>query len=156
MTGSFPRDLDPALAKQVADRCTGGVSEILEAWSRSVRGDPLIATDDSLCFGEFADNIPRIVEKLCELLIAEPPDKHAVLLHELRSHGLFRWRQGYDLEELLREISHLRIVLMGFVARAGEELDAPPAQCELIQRQMLWLIDEGQISSILTYLAQRA
>ncbi len=156
MRDAPPPSFDPVPGARLAERLSESVPAIVEAWSRAVRADPGIHSDDSLSYAEFVDHIPKVVEKLCAVLRdGELGGERSAIRREARAHGLFRWRQGYDLGELMREIGHLREVLLASGAEAAEALDIAARQQHGFERVILRVIDEGQVATILTYVSER-
>jgi signal transduction histidine kinase/ActR/RegA family two-component response regulator len=135
---------------------TAAKDAIVRDWAAAVRADPRIQTDRSLSYTEFIDHIPKIVEEICRLLSGRDTRREAEQIKEdAEIHGAFRWRQGYDLGEVMRETAHLRTVLLEHAARAGERLGARgEEQLDFVQL-VLRVVDEGQVETILTYVRER-
>jgi signal transduction histidine kinase len=148
--------MNPAEGSRLAERLAANVPAIVDAWSVAVRADPAIRSDDSISYAAFVDHIPHVIQKICSVLrdgVFE--DERDAIQREARTHGVFRWRQGYDLAEVMREIGHLRQVLMAAAAEAADELDVPETDRRALERGILRVIDEGQIATILTYVGER-
>ena len=148
--------LDPRLGRELAHRLLAAEQEIVDAWSVAVRADPQIHSDESLSYPEFVDHIPKVVAEVCAILGGASPAAEAPTIREdARVHGAFRWQQGYDLAEVMREIGHLRRVLIDFITAAREDSGFDHADQPAILHHMLKIIDEGQVTTILTYVAER-
>lgn len=87
-------------------------AEIMEEWLNRVGKDPLIPTE-SLTLEQVRDHLPQLFDDLTETLrrygdenVAEQAEKDG------EEHGAARWRQGFQLTEMLREIMHLRAILI--------------------------------------------
>jgi signal transduction histidine kinase len=151
-----PRSLDQELGQRLADWIHGSTQDVVDAWAAAVRADPRIESDRSLSYAEFIDHIPDVIEEIClQLRGASFRQEEPTIREEARMHGLFRWRQGYDLEEIMREIAHLRQVLLSFVASAGERVGASVTEIVTFERLIGRTLDEGQIATILTYIGER-
>lgn len=85
---------------------------ILLEWLDRVKADPAIPSE-SLTAGQLKDHVPHLFRDLAETLrqygSKAVADKSA---DDAETHGEMRWEQGYELSELLREIKHLRTILI--------------------------------------------
>ena len=82
---------------------------ILQAWRSATLRDPALTTGDSLPRVELYDHLPALLSTFEERLRETPPssaDMEAAQQHAA-AHGLQRWRQGYDLREVTRELGKL-------------------------------------------------
>ena len=87
--------------------------DIRRTWTEKVTADRRVKSDDRLSYLQLVDHIPQIVEELHDALGAGhegPPP-----LTQGREHGRQRWRQGYELKEVVRELTLLRATLMEFL-----------------------------------------
>lgn len=105
-----------------------GQETIVRTWTEKVTADRRVNSDARLSYLQLVDHIPQIVEELHDALAdgrTEPPR-----LSEGRQHGRQRWKQGYELKEVVRELTLLRVTLVEFLElyrgalppRAPEEL----------------------------------
>jgi signal transduction histidine kinase len=94
---------------------------ILEQWQLTVRRDTQIETADRLPHQELVDHLPRLLRELCEFLHARDVD---ILTGEARrdaaNHGELRWRGGYRIDELLRELEAVRQLVFAAAFRYRE------------------------------------
>jgi signal transduction histidine kinase len=83
--------------------------QILQSWIAGVDKNPSISTSDSLTYTQLLDHLPELCTELAALL-KQPNAKEIKreARHDARAHGWKRWRQGYKLEELIREICLIR------------------------------------------------
>ena len=98
----------PAIAN-FADFVLAHREQILQSWIAAVDKHPNISTSDSLTYAQLLDHLPELCTELAALL--KHPDAQQVkreARHDARAHGWKRWRQGYKLEELIREICLIR------------------------------------------------
>lgn len=78
---------------------------LTEKWMKAVFGDVDLVEADKLTYQQLADHLPEILEGLCvaleveDLGLVEPS-----IESDARKHGIVRWRQGYRIEELVREL----------------------------------------------------
>ncbi|MGZ5239913.1 MAG: sensor histidine kinase [Caldimonas sp.] len=84
------------------------IPALLEAWRAAVAADPQLTTGDSLPRIQLVDHLPVWLQTFADAL-ASAPGAAAAGRAELKesknaeAHGLQRWQQGYDLEEVTRE-----------------------------------------------------
>ena len=100
--------------------------EIIGEWLRTVERNPEIKSSELLSYKELVDHLPKLFENLAELLkSAHSNPKRNEVCRDARVHGKHRWRQGYRLEEVIREASIVRHILFDtwldlFAAEAPE------------------------------------
>ena len=83
--------------------------QILQSWIAAVEKHPDISTSDNLTYTQLLDHLPELCTELGALL--KQPNAQEIkreARHDARAHGWKRWRQGYKLEELIREICLIR------------------------------------------------
>ena len=98
----------PAIAG-FADFVLAQREQILQSWIAAVEKHPDISTSDNLTYTQLLDHLPELCTELAALL--KQPDAQEIkreARHDARAHGWKRWRQGYRLEELIREICLIR------------------------------------------------
>ncbi len=83
--------------------------QILQSWIAAVDQHPNISTSDNLTYTQLLDHLPELCTELASLL-KQPNAKEIKreASQDARVHGWKRWRQGYKLEELIREICLIR------------------------------------------------
>jgi signal transduction histidine kinase len=81
--------------------------DITAEWLRRVRRDRKIPSADDLPKEELLDHLPYILDTIINRLRDTAVDRAGG-----QSHGEIRWKQHYRLDEVLREISILRKVLI--------------------------------------------
>jgi hypothetical protein len=97
--------------------------EIVLEWLDRVRADPKIA-NDSMTTLQVRDHVPNLFDDLAETLRSYPGTGTAEQSQrDGDAHGSTRWKEGYSLPEVLREIKHLRAVLVHHLA-AFEDLNS--------------------------------
>ena len=103
-----------------------GQETIVRTWTEKVTADRRINSDERLSYLQLVDHIPQIVEELHEALgngNGETP-----MLTEGREHGRQRWRQGYELKEVVRELTLLRVTLVEFIEHYRGALPPRPPE----------------------------
>ncbi|HKK19112.1 MAG TPA: RsbRD N-terminal domain-containing protein [Opitutales bacterium] len=98
---------------------------LLARWRELSRQDQSIRRPSRLSYGEFLDDIPHLLSIFCRYLNAE---RNAQKLNDsievIRRHGRERWKQDFNLEELLRDLGHLNQVVLEAVNRFFDEASA--------------------------------
>ncbi len=92
-----------------------GQETIVRDWTEKVTADRRVNSDARLSYIQLIDHVPQIVEELQEAMARG--DREAPMLSEAREHGRQRWRQGYELKEVVRELTLLRATLVEFLER---------------------------------------
>lgn len=127
---------------------------VLGEWLERVRADPSIIPTDTLNTVALKNHLPEIFDDLIDTLrrygnenVAEQAVKDA------EQHGATRLRQGYQLPEMLRELKHLRAVLI-YHARAFEDLNPDDGMVArlFISTTLHGFIDEMAIDATEEYL----
>lgn len=78
---------------------------LTDQWMKAVFGDVDLVGADKLTYEQLADHLPEILDGLCAALDVEDLERvEPAIERDARSHGLVRWRQGYRIEELVREL----------------------------------------------------
>jgi hypothetical protein len=96
---------------RIADEIEPNIPRLIEDWTRTVREDPRIHSDDALTKPELIDHVPAIVEEICSLIRkSETPGVRNS--DEARVNVYTRLYQGYQGRDLIRELSLLRIILL--------------------------------------------
>jgi signal transduction histidine kinase len=84
---------------------------ILQAWQLAIKRDPKLTTGEALPRVQLLDHIPSMLATF-ERALHGPLSDAADAVQEAgqqpaAAHGLQRWRQGYDLREVTRELGKL-------------------------------------------------
>jgi signal transduction histidine kinase len=114
----------PAIAG-FADFVLAHREQILQSWIAAVDQHPNISTSDNLTYTQLLDHLPELCTELAALL--KKPDAQEIkreARQDARAHGWKRWRQGYKLDELIREICLIRrnFIDTWFKAFAAEDV----------------------------------
>jgi signal transduction histidine kinase len=83
--------------------------DILQSWIAAVDQHPRISSSDNLTSTQLLDHLPELCTELAALL--KHPNAKEIkqeAKQDARAHGWKRWRQGYRLDELIREICLIR------------------------------------------------
>jgi signal transduction histidine kinase len=129
--------------------------QILHSWIAAVDKHPNISTSDNLTYTQLLDHLPELCTELAALL-KQPNAKEIKreAKQDARAHGWKRWRQGYRLEELIREICVIRrnfidTWLEAFVAEEPRfDFDAQNAARRVVERFFDNLIIEATVQFV--------
>lgn len=104
------RELTAMNGPMIAEEIERNIPRLIENWTRAVREDPRIQSDDGLSEPELIDHVPAIIEEMCSLIRkSETPGVRNS--DEARMNVYTRLQQGYQGRDLVRELSLLRIIL---------------------------------------------
>lgn len=99
-----------------------GQETIVRDWTEKVTTDRRVNSDARLSYVQLIDHIPQIVEELREAIARG--EREAPMMTQGREHGRQRWQQGYELKEVVRELTLLRVTLVEFLERYSGALPA--------------------------------
>jgi PAS domain S-box-containing protein len=132
---------EPAL---LADHIGQRMDEILAVWKAAVARDGDVPEAERLTYVEFIDRVPELLELLSERLRGQPSDTAT----ESRKHGRLRWKQGYDIAEIVVEFGHLRTALLrataDYARERGWDISRFESVCEIIHD----VLDESVAGSV--------
>jgi len=94
---------------------------LTERWMRAVFHDTELSDADRLTYEQLSDNIPAILEEICSALEDQDLDQvEPAIERNARKHGKLRWKQGYRIDELVRELDLFRQMLTGQIVQFSE------------------------------------
>ena len=114
------------MTEEIRRLLRNGQETIVRTWTEKVTADRRIHTDESLSYLQLVDHIPQIVEELHEALGESRAE--AQMIMQGREHGRQRWRQGYELKEVVRELTLLRVTLVEFIEHYRGALSPRPPE----------------------------
>jgi len=105
--------MNKKILSELGDYLLAQREEIVGGWLRAVEQNPDISAVDHLKdTEELLDHLPELCQNLAELLKSPQSDQNrAQVSRAARVHGKYRWRQGYRLEEVIREASIVRRII---------------------------------------------
>jgi signal transduction histidine kinase len=102
---------------------------LTERWMKLVFVDTDVEHSEPLTYVQLADHLPLIFDEICLVLESLDMDsQEEEIEHDARQHGQWRWKQGYRIDELVRELDLFRQVLLaaiGEFARQHPSFDRP-------------------------------
>ena len=132
---------EPAL---LADHIDRQAEAILAHWRETVESAGRTPDSESLSRSEFYDHIPAILDHLAERLRGQPGDAES----EGRAHGGHRWRQGYDIAEIVNELGLLRATLFEATSRFAQTQGWDLSQYETAVSAINDVLDEVCAQSV--------
>ncbi|HEX3379852.1 MAG TPA: sensor histidine kinase [Paraburkholderia sp.] len=88
-------------------------SRLTRQWMHAVSIDANLVEADKLTYQQLTDHLPEILEELCLALDSEDLEcVETSIERDAKKHGNVRWRQGYRIEELVRELDLFQQVLV--------------------------------------------
>jgi len=118
------------ILSELGDYLLAHREEIVGEWLRAVEQNPDISSVGHLKDEEeLVDHLPELCQNLAKLLKSPQSDQNrAEVFSVARGHGKYRWRQGYRLEEVIREASFIRRIIshswLDVYARKAPKLDS--------------------------------
>jgi|GEM_PF-1132905 len=132
---------EPAM---LADHLDQQSDAILAVWRKTVERVGGVSEVERLSYAEFVDHIPQLLDRLAERLRGRGTDASA----EGRKHGEIRWRQGYDIAELVNEFGHLRTALARATSAFALQHGWDIAMLESAYEAINDVIDEATAESV--------
>lgn len=107
---------------ELADFLCAREERIIAEWMTLVRRDKRLRASDTITTEQLRDHLPMMFNDLADTLRSdvEPENDEAADANAV-SHGHHRWEQGYRLDELLRELARVRLVLLDHILDFEEQ-----------------------------------
>ena len=131
--------------------------KITKEWTASLKRDHELQSAKLVSPSELKDHLPRLLDHLAQVLADVPNrDIKEVAAWSAASHGEIRWKQQFDLGEVLREFAHLREVLIyHFVEFQNRNPEFSGVLCLLEMIVLHRYLDETMRISVEQYLAAK-
>lgn len=101
----------------LADHLDQRSEAILAVWRSTVERVGDVPEAEKLTEDEFLDHIPELLDRLADRLRGQPGE----VLDSSKKHARIRWRQGYDIAEIVNEYGHLRTALTQATAQYARD-----------------------------------
>ncbi|MCA1634509.1 MAG: RsbRD N-terminal domain-containing protein [Acidobacteria bacterium] len=145
-------EVPPNMPEEISSLLKSGQETIVRDWTEKVTADRRINSDARLSYVQLIDHVPQIVEELRQALAGDTPPG-GTLLQEGEEHGRQRWQQGYELKEVVRELTLLRATLMEFLEKYRAALPAQrPEQLAGFYYKINGFMDEEIYKTVEAYL----
>ena len=139
------------MPEEISRLLKNGQETIVRDWTEKVAADRRINSDARLSYVQLIDHVPQIVEELRRAL--SDPSAEPRLLEEGKEHGRQRWRQGYELKEVVRELTLLRATLVEFLEKYRAALiTQKPEQLSHFYQRINGFMDEEIYKTVEAYL----
>ena len=141
----------PHMAEEISRLLQNGQETIVRTWTEKVASDRRVRSDERLTYLQLVDHIPQIVEELRQALATGHAE--GKMLEEGKEHGRQRWRQGYELKEVVRELTLLRATLIEFLDTYRQAIPThTPEQFVQSYRKITGFMDEELYRTVEAYL----
>lgn len=128
---------------------------ILGAWREAIRVHPQLNTGAALPRAQLNDHIPSLLESFEQSLVAGEAGRDGGRSEQLRdaaAHGLQRWHQGYDLQEVVREWAVLHPIVLDEIETHFEACpQGEPRAAREARRALAKLVGDGMCESTQQY-----
>ncbi|MEA3084964.1 MAG: hypothetical protein QOC89_2661 [Paraburkholderia sp.] len=115
--------------------------DLTERWMKAVFNDVELTESGRLTYEQLADHIPNILDEICSVLEHQDLDElEPAIKRDARLHGKLRWKQGYQIDELVRELDLFRQMLTGAIVEFSE---ARPSFTRRHEERARHFIDEA-------------
>ena len=143
------------MPEEISRLLLNGHDTIVRNWAEKVSADRRVRSDARLTYLQLIDHVPQIVEELRTALASgERPDGQ--MLVEGQKHGRTRWHQGYELKEVVRELTLLRATVVEFLDTYRAALPhKTPDQIMKSYNRIAGFMDEEIYRTIEAYLEAR-
>ena len=134
---------DRALLLKLSQTLLAAKRDIMEDWLRQVHADRSIQASEYISKSGLEDHLPQLLESVAELLRWESGDNTDVITEDARKHGSYRWEQGYKLEEVVRELTIFRTVMIRHIFQIEKDHGPLSSEVRLVMMERLHkLLDE--------------
>jgi hypothetical protein len=139
------------MPEEISRLLQSGADIIVREWTHKVATDRRVSTDAQLTYVQLVDHVPQMLEEIRSAMVRGP--EAGSTIREGEKHGRLRWKQGYELKEVVRELMLLRTTLLEFIENYRGALQNKKTE-QLMQayRRINSFIDEELYRTIEAYL----
>jgi signal transduction histidine kinase len=106
----------------IAEYLAKNRERVLAEWMDAVRDDEQIPSADRLTMTALRDHFPEMLAEIIVILRQPIDEKGSGEARQTgREHGKARWRSGYRLDEVLRELARIREIIIAHVTRCPDD-----------------------------------
>lgn len=128
----------------LADHLDKQTDAIIEMWRATVEEVGNLPEAERLSWTEFVDHIPELLERMAERLRGRPVD----VVAEGRAHARTRWRQGFDIVDLVTDLGHLRTALIRATFAYARDRSMDVATLEAAHEAVHEVLNEATTESV--------
>ncbi|HEY2155423.1 MAG TPA: PAS domain S-box protein [Isosphaeraceae bacterium] len=128
----------------LADHIDERTDAIIAVWRAAVERKGDVPDSHRLSYAEFVDHVPEILERIADRLRGEPRSVDDAG----RKHGSVRWKQGYDVAEVVCELGHLRAALLQATFAHARELGFEIEAVERASGAINAVLDEAAAEAV--------
>lgn len=139
-------------AATVADHLDSRTEEIIALWRRMVLRNGDVPEAHRLSHRAFLDHVPDILDRLADRLRGADEGADA----EGRAHGRHRWKQGYDVGHLVRELGHLRRALIRSSVDYADQCEMAATELGPVLEAIDEVIDDATAESVAQFQQEAA
>ena len=126
---------ESALRTRVAQHLSSRKEAIVRDWINAMASDPEIPSADQLTFSALEDHLPELLQELAAAIQHGGEIEKNAIKSTSAAHGKARWRSGYRLDEVLRELNRIREMIIQEIhdllaADAGKEFESITSEAE--------------------------
>jgi hypothetical protein len=125
--------------------------QIVSHWLSAIQHNRSIPSTEETPEPQLIDHVPKLLDGIVDLLRSSPKETMpAEMVEDAREHAVHRFKQGYELDEMLRELGEFRSVLILHTGAFGEEDSqlVGIAQSKAARRIHRFLDESGRISTV--------
>ena len=98
------------MPEEISRLLQNGADTIVREWTHKVATDRRVSSDAQLTYVQLVDHVPQILEEIRSAMVRGPEAGQTI--REGGTHGRLRWKQGYELKEVVSELMLLRKTLL--------------------------------------------
>ncbi len=138
------------MPEEISRLLQSGADVIVREWTSKVASDRRVRSDAQLTYVQLVDHVPQILEEVGRAIVHEPESMQPYVAEQ---HGRLRWKQGYELKEVVRELMLLRTTLLEFIEQyRGALQHKKPDNLMQAYRRINGFMDEELYRTIEAYL----
>lgn len=99
--------------RDLADHLQARKEHVVDGWRQACESDGELELVSRLTRDQFRNNLPSALDELCRALVADGDlSSSETIEQEVARHGHHRWKQGFNLRQLIRDWGHFNQVIV--------------------------------------------
>ena len=127
----------------VAEHLDSHSEALIESWRSKILRHRDVPQSASLTYSDFLDHVPILIERMADRLRGRSVD----IADAAEKHGRARFRQGYDMVEMVTELGHLRTALVESTFAYARENDFDLPSLEAAHSAIHEILNEATVES---------